>query len=504
MLLAVTEIAKSFAGVRALSGISFDLASGEVHALVGENGAGKSTLIRIITGAETADAGTIVIAGHDVPQMDPHQAQRLGIAAIYQQPALFPDLTVAENIALALEGGHLFRRVDWRGRRDRAAMLLDRVGASIDPDRLVGSLTMPEQQLVEIAKAIGTNARILIMDEPTASLSEREVQRLFDVIRTLRGQGVGIVYISHRLEEIEAIADRITILRDGRSMTTRPASELSRADIIKLMVGREVVFTAMPQGQLEAGAIALELDGVGQTESGVHDVSLHVRHGQIVCLAGLVGSGRSELAEIVFGLRPADSGEIRIDGTARRIESPLHAIRAGVGYLPEDRRRHGVILEMSVAANISLAHLADVASGGLIDAARERTSAAEYVERFRIKTPDTAAPVETLSGGNQQKVALARWLSISPTVLVLDEPTQGVDIGSKAEIHSLVRELAARGLAVLVISSELSEVLALAHRILVMRAGTLVGELSPRDATQDAVLALALGHRDESPPATAQ
>jgi rhamnose transport system ATP-binding protein len=509
--------------VRALKGVSFDLRRGEVHALIGENGAGKSTLIKIITGAETADSGTLAVDGQPVRRMDPHLAQTFGIAAIYQQPALFPHLTVAENIALPLESGHGWRAVDWKARRRKAADVLSRIGASIDPERLADTLSMPEQQVVEIAKAIGSDARILVMDEPTASLSEREVARLFEVIALVRGHGVGVIYISHRLEEVSAIADRITVLRDGESVTTlasaggprdeseaAPAagvgvgphaargltaaarSSFDRANLIRLMVGRELA-TVFPKRPVSLGEVALELRRVSHRATGVRDVSLSVRSGEILGLAGLVGSGRTELAEIVFGLVRADEGEILLRGAPVRISSPADAIALGIGYLPEDRRQHGVILEMSVAANTTLANLDAVSRGGLISRRIERDTAEQYVERFRIKTPSVGADVESLSGGNQQKVALARWLAIKPSVLILDEPTQGVDVGAKAEIHGLMQQLVELGLAIIMISSELPEILGMSDRIAVMRTGYLSGVLAREDATQDNILALALG-----------
>ena len=494
LLLEARAISKSFAGVRALNAVSFDLRAGEVHALVGENGAGKSTLIKIVTGAERADAGTLAVSGTLVPHIDPHTSRMLGIVAIYQQPSLFPHLTVAENIAMVLERGGLWRRLDWRGRRQRAAALLTRVGASIDPERLVESLTMPEQQVVEIAKAIGADARILIMDEPTASLSEREVERLFAVIARLRQDGVGIIYISHRLEEIAAIADRITVLRDGETVATRDARGVGRAELIRLMVGRELA-AVFPKRSGTPGDVALEARDVSHRRSGIHDVSFSVRSGEILGLAGLVGSGRTQLAEILFGLSPADAGEIRLRGRAVRIDSPAQAIRHGIGYVPEDRRQHGVVLEMSVSANTSLASLGAVSHRGLIDGAAERAAAARYVDELRIKAPSVSVEVGSLSGGNQQKVALARWLSIRPTVLILDEPTQGVDVGSKAEIHGLMQDLVERGLAIIMISSELPEILGMSDRIAVMHGGTIRGVLTRGEATQARILALALqGH----------
>ena len=491
LLLEARDITKTYAGVRALTGVSFDLRAGEVHALVGENGAGKSTLIKVMTGAVRPDAGTLRVAGREVPHMDPALSHALGIAAIYQQPALFPHLTVAENVALALERGGLWRRVDWRRRRDAAAALLARVGSTIDPGRTVDTLSMPEQQIVEIAKAIGTEARIVVMDEPTASLTSQEVEGLFRVIGRLRDEQVGIIYISHRLEEIYAVADRITVLRDGLTIDTRLAADVERAELIRLMVGREIA-AVFPKETIAIGPPVLEVEGLASTAAGIRDVTFTVRRGEILGLAGLVGSGRTELARTLFGLTPADAGTIRLNGSPLRVGSPAEAIRAGIAYVPEDRRRHGVVLDMSIAANTTLASLAAVSSNGLIDRRRERAVAQDYVDRLRIKTPSVGAEVGTLSGGNQQKVALARWLSTSPSVLVLDEPTQGVDVGSKAELHGLMQLLAARGLAIVMISSELPEILGMSDRIAVMHRGTIRGILARADATQAAILALAL------------
>jgi rhamnose transport system ATP-binding protein len=492
LLLDARDISKSFAGLRALNGVSFDLRAGEVHALVGENGAGKSTFIKIVTGAEQPDAGIIAIDGRVVPHLDPHASRDLGIAAIYQQPSLFPHLTVAENIAMGLERGTLWRRVDRGARRRRAADLLERIGASVDPDARVAALTMPEQQVVEIAKALGSDARIVIMDEPTASLSEREVERLFGVIARLREHGVGIIYISHRLEEIAAIADRVTVLRDGETIATRAASDVTRADLIRMMVGRELD-AVFPKRDVAAGDTALEARGLTNRRTGVHDVSFSVRRGEILGIAGLVGSGRTQLAETLFGLSPADAGEIVVSGRRVRIHSPAAAIALGIGYVPEDRRQHGVVLEMSIAANASLANLAAVSRGGLIDRTAEETNAGRYVDRFRIKAPSVGVEVGSLSGGNQQKVALARWLSIRPAVLILDEPTQGVDVGSKAEIHALMQDLAAEGMAVIMISSELPEILGMSDRIAVMHAGTIRRVFARGEADAPAILAVALG-----------
>jgi rhamnose transport system ATP-binding protein len=492
-LLEATSISKAFAGVQALRGVSFDLIAGEVHALVGENGAGKSTLIRIVGGAEVADSGSLTIGGRTVDRLDPAAARALGIAVIYQHPVLFPALSVAENIALPLESGRRLRRVDWPARRRQASRLLDEIGAAIDPDRAVDTLSMPDRQLVEIAKAIGAESRILIMDEPTAALTEREVASLLDTVRRLRARGAGVIYITHKLEEVFAIADRITVLRDGESVATRRADAIASGELVRLMIGREPA-PARPRRSARSAEVALELRAVSNRSRGVHDVSCAVHRGEIFGVSGLVGSGRTELAETIFGLTPLDGGEILVDGKVADIASPEAAIRLRIGYVPEDRQRHGVIGPMSVAVNATLSRLDSTSSRGLVDRTAERRIAETYVERLQIKTPSVDAAVEALSGGNQQKVAVARWLSTEPRVLILDEPTQGVDVGAKAEIHNIIVGLAEQGLAIIMISSEQQELLAISDRIAVMRAGTIAGIVSREEATPEILMTLALGH----------
>jgi rhamnose transport system ATP-binding protein len=492
-LLRLIDVSKAFGGVRALRGVSFELLPGEVHALVGENGAGKSTLIKIVTGALQPDSGALEIGGEPVRDNDPLKARELGVAAIYQQPALFPDLTVAENIAVTLEPPGAWRRVRWGERRARAKELLGRIGARIDPDAEARSLTMPEQQLVEIAKAIGADARAVIMDEPTASLSDREVENLFRVIRDLKARGVGVVYVSHRLDELPRIADRVTALRDGSLVGTRPVAGTTRADLIRMMVGRELA-AVFPKADVPVGEVVLEARRLGCRASGVSGVSLGVRAGEILGLAGLVGAGRTELARVLFGLTPADEGEILLRGEPVRIDSPAAAVALGIAYVPEDRRRHGVILDLPVSANATLAVLRKVSRGGFLSFRRERDLAADLVRKLGVKTPSVDEPAGNLSGGNQQKVALARWLAADPAVVILDEPTQGVDVGAKAEIHKLMGDLAAKGIAIIMISSELPEVLGMSDRIAVMHGGTVTGILGRSEATQEAILELALGH----------
>jgi rhamnose transport system ATP-binding protein len=499
-LLTATGIAKSFTGVRALKGVSFDVHAGEVHALVGENGAGKSTLIKVITGAETPDSGTLAVDGRTVGRMDPAASRALGIAAIYQQPSLFPHLSVAENIALSVDTGPGIRWIDWRARHARAAELLARIGADIAPNRLVETLSLPEQQLVEIAKALGAEARVLIMDEPTASLTGREVDRLLDVVRRLRSAGRGIVYISHRLEEVCALADRVTVLRDGETVDTLTRERVAAPELIRLMVGRELS-TVFPKRSVAPGDVALEIRDLWSAAAGIRGVSLTLRRGEILGLSGLVGSGRTELAETLFGLRSVDRGSIVLGGVPARVTSPAAAIALGMAYVPEDRRRHGVVLEMQVATNATLASLGQISRRGLLNREAERALAQHYVDRLRIKTPSVWSETGALSGGNQQKVALARWLATTPAVLILDEPTQGVDIGAKAEIHGLMQDLAGQGLAILMISSELPEVLGMSDRIVVMRHGAVAGILARNEATPQRVMSLALASTPIAQPA---
>jgi rhamnose transport system ATP-binding protein len=493
-LLSLVDISKSFGGVQALRGVSFELRGGEVHALVGENGAGKSTLIKVVTGAHAPDSGEVVFNGEPIRQHDPVASRRRGIVAIYQQPALFPDLTVAENIAMGYETGSAWRRIDWKARRQRAAELLDRIGAHIGPSAVVSDLTMPEQQLVEIAKAIGANARVVIMDEPTASLSERETQRLFEVVRSLREAGVGVIYISHRLNELFAIADRVTVLRDGAVVSTCGMKEVDQTELIRRMVGRELS-AVFPKQTVPIGDVVVELRNVGCHESGLHDINLAVRAGEIVGLAGLVGAGRTELAQLLFGLTSADAGQMLFEGERVAIDSPMCAIELGIAYVPEDRRRHGVVLDLPVAANVSLAILQQLSRYGRLNFRREQQLAERMIQRLLVKTPSAATIVGQLSGGNQQKVAVARWLATEPKLLILDEPTQGIDVGAKAEIHRLMGDLAARGMAILLISSELPEVLGMSDTIAVMHHGTIVGNLSRAEATQEKIMSLALGHQ---------
>ncbi|MCU1325209.1 MAG: transporter related [Bryobacterales bacterium] len=479
--------------MRALKSVSFDLQAGEVHALVGENGAGKSTLIKVLTGAVQADAGTILLDGETITGNSPQHSRSLGIAAVYQQPAIFPHLTVAENIALVNEPGRAAARVDWKTRLNTARELLKAVGAEIDPSREAGTLSMPEQQLVEIAKALGANVRVLILDEPTASLTEVETERLLGIVARLRGQGAGIIYISHRLDELSRIADRITVLRDGESVATRAAAETTSKQLISLMVGREMA-SVFPKRSVALGAPVLKVDRLVCGSADLQSATFEVRAGEILGIAGLVGSGRTQLAETLFGITPPDSGSVSVNGTAIYIKNPQQAIEAGLAYVPEDRRRHGIVGDLPVRANTTLAILDKLGNTTLLDQAAERTLASDWVTRLGIKTDGIDAPANSLSGGNQQKVAIARWLATNPKVLILDEPTQGIDVGAKAECHRIMCDLAERGLAIVMISSELAEVLGMSDRIAVMRKGEMVATIDRADATPDLILSHALGH----------
>lgn len=495
-ILRTTALTKNYAGVRALRNGSLDLRRGEVNALIGENGAGKSTLTKIVTGTVTPDGGELRVFGNVVEGNDPATARTLGISAIYQQPSLFPDLTVAENIALALEQGLPGMRVDWQRRRDRAERLLQSVGSDLDPNRLASTLSMAEQQIVEIAKAIGADAKILLMDEPTALLSDREVSNLFALIHKLREQGVAMVYISHRLDEILTIADRITVLRDGETVAVCNACDVSKPELIQLMVGRSIA-NVFPKRDVPLGDVALQVNRLRHTEVGLHDVSFQVRCGEIVGFAGLVGSGRTELARTLFGLTPV-SADVVVLGKAVSIQSPAEAIAAGIAYLPEDRRQHGVILEMPIAQNISMADLSLISRNGLIQSDAEASLSEHYRESLRVKAPSVHVPAGSLSGGNQQKVALARWLSTKPKIMILDEPTQGVDVGSKSEIHEQIMQLVEQGIAVILISSELPEVMGMSDRIAVFHQGTIAGIVERKDFTQERLMALAFGHAAET------
>jgi ABC-type sugar transport system ATPase subunit len=490
MLLSASGIHKRFGGVHALRGAGFEVRQGEVHALVGENGAGKSTLINILAGAVRRDAGEISFAGEDIDFRSPAESQRQGIAVIHQELAMLPTLSVAENLFM----GRMPSRLGWVDRRmmrARASELLAEVGLDVDPATRVSELGVSHQQLVEIAKALSMGARLLIMDEPTASLTEHETQRLLALVRRLRATGVAIVYVSHRFAEVFAIADRITVMRDGATMRTLDTARTTPAEVVALMVGRDLVHSSGTTASAP-GDVVLELRDVSRAGS-IANVSFDVRRGEIVGMAGLVGAGRSETARAIFGAEPHDAGEIILEGRAVRFTSPGAALAAGVAMCAEDRNRLALFMDKAVRWNISIARLPAISPAGFVRRRRERTLAQGFVDRLRVRTPDLATPVRQLSGGNQQKTVLARWLATEPRLLILDEPTHGVDVGAKAEIYALIRGLAAQGIAILLISSELPEILDLSDRIVVMREGRVAGVVPRARASEQAIMMLATG-----------
>ena len=485
-LVELSGISKSFAGVAVLKDVTFDVGPGEVHALLGENGAGKSTLIKIMAGVHAPNAGEIKVDGSAVRFASPREARKAGIAVVYQELLLFPQLTVAENIFIghAPRGG--LGGLDWERMRVRARALLESLDSpDLDVDDYVGALSVANRQRVEIAKALSQEARLLIMDEPTAALAEADVKRLLTVVRRLRERGVAIVYVSHRMPEIFALADRVTVLRDGALVATCDIADVDEARLVSMMVGREID-RLFPKVEAERGAIVLELDAVSHGST-VSDISLTVRAGEIVGIAGLVGSGRTELALTIFGVTPATSGAIRLDGRPVSIGSPRRARDLGIAYVPEDRGLQGLVRPMTLRENISLAILDKVSRLFVIDRQMETTRANGAIRQFGIRTRGPEQPVRQLSGGNQQKVVLAKWLAATPRLLILDEPTRGIDVGAKAEIHALMGRLAQQGLAILMISSELPEVLGMSDRVLVMNSGRLVAEFDRSTATPDAV-----------------
>ena len=495
MLLEANGIQKSYDGVKALTFVSLELRAGEVHALVGENGAGKSTLIKVLTGAVRPDSGEIRLHDQRIEHNNPAKARELGISAIYQQPALFPDLSVAENIAIANEGNKLWQKVDWPTRTAQANRLLQQIGARILPEALVSSLSMPEQQLVEIAKALAANASVLIMDEPTSSLGQQDTRNLFRIVRELRARGTGILYISHRLEELFEIADRVTVLRDGNNAGTREMAGVTSRELIRMMVGRELE-TLYPKLEIRPGEVALELRSVCCKRSKVKNVNLTIRSGEIVGLAGLVGFGKNTTRRSFIWPGDRKSGQHlhRRQPGGNSFPQGCRASRSGLR--PRRSASSRVILEMSIRSNVTLASLDKLSKNGMLQKHAERDVAQEFTERLHLKAPSIETLAKNLSGGNQQKVALARWLMTKPRVLILDEPTQGIDVHAKSEIYHLIGALAERGMAILLISSEMSEILALSDRIAVMSKGELVGIFDRKDASPDEILRLALGQND--------
>ncbi len=490
-LLEARQLAKSFPGVRALKGVSLSVQRGEVLAVIGENGAGKSTLMKILAGVQTADSGEILLDGQALAISSVHDALAKGIALIHQELNLADNLDVAANIFLGREPLRA-GLIDRASARNGARQFLDAVGLDVSPDTLVGSLAIGQQQLVEIAKALSTNARVLIMDEPTSSLSGREAENLFKVIRDLRARGVSIVYISHRLGEVKTLADRVTVLRDGENAGELAREEISHGAMVKLMVGRDLS-QFYPHEPHQPGSVVLEVSGLRTPANPRHEVSFSVRAGEIVGLAGLVGAGRTEVLLTLFGVTPALGGTVRVSGQEVSPRSPLEAIHAGLALVPEDRKKQGVILEMAVRENVSLASLRRDQMNGFLNRRREAELSTEMITALRIKTPSDRQIVQFLSGGNQQKVVLGKWLAIQPRVLFLDEPTRGIDVGAKQEIYKLMEELARKGVAILFVSSEMEEVLGMSDRVLVMHEGRLTGELARHELSEEAVMHLATG-----------
>jgi rhamnose transport system ATP-binding protein len=496
--LTLRKVSKSFPGVRALDDVSFDVRPGEVHALLGENGAGKSTLIKIVSGVYPPDVGDLEVDGHAVRFSSPGEAQAKGIATIYQEFSLYSELTVAENIF----AGHMPRSkigtIDWAKAAREARVLLESLDAAdLDVNSRVGTLSVGNRQRVEIAKALSRKAHILILDEPTAVLTQHDAERLFGVIRKLTAQNVAVIYISHRLDEIFTLSNRVTVLRDGKMVGMKITPETNEAELIRMMVGRTLELDPSAHTELPAGDRLTLLRARGLSRAPLlKDANIELRAGEIVGLAGLIGSGRSELAQAIFGVAPQDSGTVEVDGQLVRIHRPEDAIALGIAYVPEDRQRQGLVTAMTVGQNIGLTRIWQMVRGPFLDFQAEEKLATQYIDSLRIKTPSSRQLARNLSGGNQQKIVISKWLATRPRILIVDEPTRGIDVGARAEIYRLLDALAREdNLAILVISSDLPEVLRLSDRICVMRAGRLVAEFNRRDATQESVGAAAIGMR---------
>jgi ribose transport system ATP-binding protein len=489
VLLEMQGIGKSFPGVRALDGVHLAVKEGQVHALLGENGAGKSTLIKILSGAYRMDEGQILFEGRTADIRSPHDAQALGISTIYQEFNLAHDLTVAENVFL----GHLPTKgftVDWAAVKSRTREILDTLGVTFSVDAQISSLSVAEQQLVEIAKALNRKTRILIMDEPSALLGEKDLDNLFRVVRSLQAQGIGIIYISHRLREIFEVADEVTVLKDGAYIATRKVSEVTMDELVRLMIGRDLT-GVFPKRDVEPGEVLLDVRNVSQPKL-LRDISFQLRAGEIVGFAGIVGSGRTELARAVFGADPC-SGEMLVGGKPYKPHSPADAIRDGVALVTEDRKAQGLFLKLSVRINTTISGLRELSRVGVIQFAKELALVRRMIGELRIKTPSPSFLVANMSGGNQQKVVLARWLSVGTRIFLLDEPTRGIDVGSKSEIYQIMDNLTKRGVGIIMISSELPEILGMSDRIMVMRNGHIVKELSRAEASEEAIMSYAVG-----------
>jgi ribose transport system ATP-binding protein len=492
VLLKMEGIEKSFPGVHALDNAHFELRAGEVHALVGENGAGKSTLMKILSGIYAKDAGSIIYQGNEVDIPNPRAAQHLGISMIHQELNLMNHLSLAQNVFVGREPRGLLRFMLDEGKINAQTQeLFDSMHLRLDPRTLAADLTVAKQQMVEIAKALSFNSQVLIMDEPTAALTESEIEELFRIIHQLRDKGVGIVYISHRLEELKQIADRITVMRDGHTVDTVDAATVTIDRIISMMVGRTIYESSPEVPEQPNQEIMLEVRGLNRGAA-IKDVNFTLKRGEILGFAGLMGAGRTEVARAIFGADAIDSGEIYVKGAKATIRSPRDAVRYGIGYLSEDRKRYGLALGMDVQANIALASFEQfVGPLGVVDDSKTRKTADRYVDALAIKTPNIQQLVRNLSGGNQQKVVIGKWLAADTDILIFDEPTRGIDVGAKSEIYRLLNELAHSGKSIIMISSELPEILRMSHRIVVMCEGRITGELSAAEATQEGIMRLA-------------
>jgi ribose transport system ATP-binding protein len=490
-LLVMKEITKSFPGVKALQNAEFSLLAGEVHFLLGENGAGKSTLMKVLSGVYSKDSGEILINGDLVEIDSPRSATSYGIGIIHQEMNLVPELTVWENIFLGREIADVFGFVRADAMTSQTAILLSKLGSDIDPAAVVSSLSIGEQQMVEIAKALSYETRILIMDEPTAALTERETEKLFGIIRQLADNGVGVIYISHRMEELFALSNRTTVMRDGMYVGTVETKTTTFETLIKMMVGRDIT-TRFPKQAAVLGSEVLRVEGLSRSGS-IEDVSFSVKAGEIVGIAGLMGAGRTEVGRSIFGADLIDKGEIFVNGNQCIINSPADAIRAGIGFITEDRKHQGLVLGMSVGENMSLASLETFCRNSFIKSSQEDQMITGNTQNLNIRTPDATQLVKNLSGGNQQKVVIAKWLATKPKVLIMDEPTRGVDVGAKAEIYNIMNMLTATGVGIIMISSELPEVLGMSDRVLVMHRGRIVGEMPMGEATQEKIMTYAAG-----------
>ncbi|WP_374947340.1 sugar ABC transporter ATP-binding protein [Agreia sp.] len=494
--LSLVGASKTFGPVVALADGTIDLRAGEIHALVGENGAGKSTLVKILAGVHAPDGGDFEVGGRPVSFRTPADSKAAGVSVIYQEPTLFPDLTVAENIFIGRQPRNRAGLINRGEMRRMARELFTTLGVPIDPDRIAEGLSIADQQIIEIAKAISLDAKVLVMDEPTAALSGVEVERLFGVARGLRDTGAGILFISHRFEEVFALCDRITVMRDGRYISVHNTNEVTVPQIVKEMVGRELG-ALFPKVDAPIGETVLSVENL--TRLGVfREISFDVKAGEIVALAGLVGAGRTEVVRAVFGIDRYDSGSVTLHGKALPPHNPQAAITAGIGFVPEDRRKQGLVMDLSVAKNATLTLRKSLARFGLISGNRERRTAEDWSSRLQVKTGSQDYAVSTLSGGNQQKVVLAKWLATEPSLLIVDEPTRGIDVGTKSEVHRLLSDLAGRGIAIIMVSSELPEVLGMADRILVMHEGRITAELPRTEATAESVMNAATSTRETS------